>query len=277
MSDRTPEHGAGGDRFVGRRDTMEDTLKMETVGLVRLEDFQRKREELLAHRERESTQGDRSREEKRARRRKEQARSAAALSFSLDEDEDGAAAAEAAGAAAAPPPQKKRRERSVRNPEVDTSFLPDRERDAAERREREELREEWHARQAQLKQEHMHVDFVFWDGSAHPGALDATKGELIGAFAERCRAAVPALRNVPADRVMFVKDDLIVPHHYSFYDMITRDVHGKSGAPLFGDGADGGGGAAAAKVVDRTWYQRNKHIYPANRWEVYDPAVHKKR
>ena len=72
---------------------------------------------------------------------------------------------------------------------------------------------------------------------------------------------------------MFVKDDLIVPHHYSFYDMITMDVHGKSGAPLFGDGADG----AAAKVVDRTWYQRNKHIYPANRWEVCDPAVHKSR
>jgi protein FAM50 len=27
----------------------------------------------------------------------------------------------------------------------------------------------------------------------------------------------------------------------------------------------------AAKVVDRRWYQRNKHLFPYNRWEVYDP------
>lgn len=28
---------------------------------------------------------------------------------------------------------------------------------------------------------------------------------------------------------------------------------------------------AAGKVVDRHWYNRNKHIFPASRWEVYDP------
>lgn len=27
---------------------------------------------------------------------------------------------------------------------------------------------------------------------------------------------------------------------------------------------------SAGKVVDRHWYDRNKHIFPANRWEVYD-------
>jgi len=26
------------------------------------------------------------------------------------------------------------------------------------------------------------------------------------------------------------------------------------------------------KVVERSWYERNKHIFPASRWEVYDPA-----
>lgn len=25
------------------------------------------------------------------------------------------------------------------------------------------------------------------------------------------------------------------------------------------------------KVVDRHWYERNKHIFPASRWETYDP------
>ena len=25
------------------------------------------------------------------------------------------------------------------------------------------------------------------------------------------------------------------------------------------------------KIVERHWYERNKHIFPASRWEVYDP------
>lgn len=27
----------------------------------------------------------------------------------------------------------------------------------------------------------------------------------------------------------------------------------------------------AGKIILRTWYDRNKHIYPANRWEIFDP------
>lgn len=27
----------------------------------------------------------------------------------------------------------------------------------------------------------------------------------------------------------------------------------------------------AGKVVDRHWYEKNKHIFPANRWEVSGP------
>jgi len=26
------------------------------------------------------------------------------------------------------------------------------------------------------------------------------------------------------------------------------------------------------KVVDRRWYDRNKHIFPASVWEAFDPA-----
>ena len=28
----------------------------------------------------------------------------------------------------------------------------------------------------------------------------------------------------------------------------------------------------AAKIVERTWYERNKHVFPVNRWEVFDPT-----
>jgi protein FAM50 len=27
------------------------------------------------------------------------------------------------------------------------------------------------------------------------------------------------------------------------------------------------------KVCERRWYEKNKHIFPASRWEIYDPNV----
>lgn len=30
--------------------------------------------------------------------------------------------------------------------------------------------------------------------------------------------------------------------------------------------------SAAGKVVDRHWYNKNKHIYPASRWAPFDEA-----
>ena len=41
-------------RFVGQHDSMEDTLKKSTVGLVRLEDFQQRRKELEEAKAREA-------------------------------------------------------------------------------------------------------------------------------------------------------------------------------------------------------------------------------
>lgn len=29
--------------------------------------------------------------------------------------------------------------------------------------------------------------------------------------------------------------------------------------------------ATVTKVVDRRWYERNKHIYPASTWQEFDP------
>ncbi|CAL8471114.1 g10656 [Coccomyxa elongata] len=80
---------------------------------------------------------------------------------------------------------------------------------------------------------------------------------------------------------MYVKEDLIIPHNISFYDLISSKARGKSG-PLFhfdvhedirlqNDARIEKDESHAGKVVDRHWYNRNKHIFPASRWEVYDP------
>jgi protein FAM50 len=54
-----------------------------------------------------------------------------------------------------------------KNPNVDTSFLPDRDREEEERKERERLRQEWLRKQEEIKNEEIEVTYSYWDGSGH--------------------------------------------------------------------------------------------------------------
>ncbi|KAJ1971600.1 Protein fam50a, partial [Dimargaris verticillata] len=69
--------------------------------------------------------------------------------------------------------------------------------------------------------------------------------------------------------------------HYTFYDFIINKTRGKSG-PLFSfdvhedirleqDTRKEKDESHAGKVCLRSWYDRNKHIFPASRWELFDP------
>ena len=71
--------------------------------------------------------------------------------------------------------------------------------------------------------------------------------------------------------------------HYTFYDFIVNKARGKSG-PLFNfdvhddvrllaDATKEKDESHAGKVVERSYYQRNKHIFPASRWEVGPKCV----
>lgn len=71
---------------------------------------------------------------------------------------------------------------------------------------------------------------------------------------------------------------LMLLQHYTFYSLIVSKARGKSG-PLFNfdvhddvrllaDATVEKNESHAGKVVERSWYNRNKHIFPASRWEV---------
>jgi len=168
-----------------------------------------------------------------------------------------------------------------KNPNVDTSFLPDRDREESERREREQLRQEWLQKQEDLKHEEIEIIYSYWDGSGHRKSVTCTKGDTVSHFLEKCRQQFPELRGVSVDNLMYIKEDLIIPQHYTFYDFIINKARGKSG-PLFNfdvhddvrllaDASKEKDESHAGKVVERSWYSRNKHIFPASRWELYDP------
>ena len=91
------------------------------------------------------------------------------------------------------------------------------------------------------------------------------------------------LTNVASDALLYVKEDLILSHDLTFYDLIATKARGKSG-PLFhfdvhedirigyNDVRVEKDESHPGKVVQRYWYERNKHIFPASRWELYNPT-----
>eukprot|EP01083_Nonionella_stella_P017431 48777_1 len=181
----------------------------------------------------------------------------------------------------------KRRKIIHKNPNVNTSFLPDPERDLLDEKLRNELELEWHNKQKSLKKQRLEITYSYWDGSGHRRSIEIIKGISIGQFLELVRAELSPhfaeLRGITGDHLMYIKDDLIIPHSYLFYDLIVTDARGKSGHLMFknqiydkGDYVIDKDSGHPGKVITRSWYDRNKHIFPASRWELYDNQTQSK-
>lgn len=66
-----------------------------------------------------------------------------------------------------------------KDPNIDTSFLPDREREEEERKVREELRQEWLRKQDEIKKETIQITYSYWDGSGHRKEVEVRMNAII--------------------------------------------------------------------------------------------------
>jgi len=263
----------------------EQAFKDKTVGLVSAEEFvkatlEKDQDTPLSPEEEAKRQKDLLAAEKEKiklskTKKKEKKKRAALLSFQANEEEE-----EDKSTTSTPRLSKK-------DPAVDTSFLPDRQREEELQAERIRLEKEWKERQIKIKQEKLEIIYSYWDGSGHRRSCTIIKGATVGDFLEVVRKELCSefreLSSVASDALLYVKEDLILPHDITFYDLIVTKARGKSG-PLFHfdvhddvrvgplDSRVEKDESHPGKVVERRWYERNKHIFPASRWEVYDPA-----
>lgn len=260
-----------------RADAIEEEFKTATVGLVSAEEFKRKRQEID-----DKIQGSMRRDggkEKLSMKRKV---SASKLSFGQDESEQDSEGSEGSEVGSDSEPAAKRG--FGKNPAVDTSFLYDADRESELQRQKDALIAEYLKEQAARKKEKLEVTYSYWDGSGHRRSCVVEKGFSIGQFVAKSKGELektdfPELRTVSLDNLMYVKEDLILPHNITFYELIKDRARGKSG-PLFNfdvhedirmanDSRIEKDESHAGKLVDRKWYERNKHIFPACRWEMY--------
>lgn len=267
-------------KFKVKKRGPEDVFKAQTVGMVTLDQYRVAKAGLAAAKDVEKEKG------KKRKKKKKKKKKLSKLSFGGDDNDD-------FGDEESPSKkeQKKKKKKIFsnfgKNPEVNTDFLPDRDRDAASDTLRQKFSVEWHGIQGKIKDEQLEVTFSYWDGSGHRRDIVVTKGTTIGRFVELVRldllSEFPELRGVTAENLLYIKEDLIIPQHYSFYDLIITKARGKSG-PLFhfdvhddirmvNDVRIEKDESHPGKIVARAWFERNKHIFPASRWEVYDPSV----
>lgn len=178
-------------KFATHYNAVEQQLKTSTIGLVTLNEMKAKQENIVKERERKLAQKEREREQEKERalaakqaEKNKQKRQIQALSFNLDEDEAETEISDedntekflkSENVQSNSPVIKKIK----KNPDVDTSFLPDREREEEENKLREELRQEWARKQNALKEEEIEITFSYWDGSGHRRNVIMKKGEYL--------------------------------------------------------------------------------------------------
>jgi protein FAM50 len=183
-----------GDKFGGSASDQYDAMfKAQTIGLVTAEQFKQAR--LLASESAGQAGGAAGdvggnigdednlekrkaliqREEEKKKRRKKK-KMLAQLSFGDDVEEEGEEGQQEEAAAAKKP---------RKDPAVDTSFLPDREREQRLVAEREKLRAEWLETQEKVKGEPLEITYSYWDGSGHRRIIRVTKVGLVLSVAHR--------------------------------------------------------------------------------------------
>ena len=127
---------------------------------------------------------------------------------------------------------KRKRPKLGKDPSVNTSFLPDREREEQERIANEIKREEWLKRQEEIKAETVEIQFAYFDGLSHLGSVTVKKGEPVFNLIDKAKQSFSAIRDVATEKLLFAKDEIIIPHELSLYYFSSHEVKGRFG-PLF--------------------------------------------
>ncbi|XP_058083927.1 protein XAP5 CIRCADIAN TIMEKEEPER isoform X3 [Magnolia sinica] len=221
----------------GTSEILETAFKKETVGLVTREQYVEKRVNIrnkVEEEEKEKLQKLQQEEEELQlqKRKKRRIKGNPRLSFSdeiengSDEDVDNNNQES----------KKFGHGKFGKDPTVETSFLPDSEREAEEQAERERLRRQWLREQEQIRNEPLEITYSYWDGAGHRRVIQVRKGDTIGEFLRAVQQQLAPefreIRTTSVENLLYVKEDLIIPHQHSFYELIINKARGKSG-PLF--------------------------------------------
>ncbi|KAL8762784.1 MAG: hypothetical protein Q9184_001266 [Pyrenodesmia sp. 2 TL-2023] len=253
-------------RFTSQAATAEDLLRSQTVGLVHLNDFRKRRAEALEQKEREAhgsnlgrftaasnsstaASSDGATTPNAPPKKKRKPTTKGKMSFGID-DEDGdsnntngdspaatprTATPEIESSRAASPITDIVEKRRL-GPNASVTFVPKVMTKSALLREaqtREQLRKEFLAVQEAVKATDIVIPFVFYDGTNIPGgSCKVKKGDYVWLFLDRSRK-VGAELGVGGGEKNSSRREWARVGHYEFYYFIVNKTLGHSSTPLF--------------------------------------------
>ncbi|PKS05981.1 hypothetical protein jhhlp_007814 [Lomentospora prolificans] len=259
-------------RFVTQNKTTQERLSTNTVGLVNLSDFRKRRAEVLEQQEREAREtllsavstpnrslsrtpvsgnvsGDAasgSEQPVKKKLKKKKKVGGAKLSFGDDEED------EAEDTQGSEPTNVKKPKLS---PNASVGIVPKALTKAAmkqEAAEREALRREFLQIQDAVKATEIAIPFVFYDGTNIPGGtVRVKKGDFVWVFLDKSRKVGAKLQvggdkassrkqwaRVSVDDLILVRGSIIIPHHYDFYFFAINKSIGPGGERIFDYSSD---------------------------------------
>eukprot|EP01100_Stratorugosa_tubuloviscum_P008175 TRINITY_DN3403_c0_g1_i2.p1 TRINITY_DN3403_c0_g1~~TRINITY_DN3403_c0_g1_i2.p1 ORF type:complete len:283 (-),score=150.33 TRINITY_DN3403_c0_g1_i2:320-1168(-) len=229
------------DKFSSHSDRIEEQFKKNTIGLVSSEQFRQTRE-ALERLEKEKIEAEKKKENQKQKEKLNRNK----LSFNFDDgDDDEEEEQKISNDEESDKDQKKDENSSenknefekinesssennsineseitqhsskklkiCKNPFVNTSFLPDKERDEKVKEQIEQLKREWFEEQERIKNEKIDVTYSYWDGSGHRKMITAKKGTTIEQFLYLVQQDFKELRGTSVENLLFVKEDVIIP------------------------------------------------------------------
>ncbi|CRG96567.1 XAP-5 DNA binding protein, putative [Plasmodium gallinaceum] len=173
----------------------------------------------------------------------------------------------------------------IKDPTVNTSFLKDKERDEKIELKKKELRELYFKLENEEKEKIIEITYSYYDGCGHRRKISVKQKTTIGQFINKCvenlKNEFIQLRSASCETLIFVKEDIILPNYLTFYELIKNKAQGKTGPLFVFDAVENLSGITdirrektdthAGKLVEKKWYEKNKHIFPASKWELYKP------
>lgn len=266
-----------------RTEKAEEEFRNQTVGLITKEEFVEKQRQAFQVSGEEDAASDavKRRQEIEDERKVKKKSKRACLSFTMDEEEEEDNVEGADGKMTLATFGKDPKARG-------TDFLPDKDRELEEERIRKELKNEWIQRQAEIKKEPLEITYSYYNGSGHRKSVTVCKGDTVSTFLKAVQQQLASefreIKSSSSSSLMYIKEDVILPHTMTFYELISKKAQGKSG-PLFhfdvqeytvtqSDPRMKSKDRHAGKVVERQFYSKNKHIFPFSAWEPYDPEKH---
>merc|ERR1712093_89649 len=251
-------------RFTSQTKTAEDLLSTQTVGLVNLSDYRKRRAEAIEQKERDvqdailgavsgratPTSDGASTPNQPPLKKKKRKVGTPKLSFG-DDEEDGegtdAAKSNTASPRSGTPSEGIMKKKMGVNASV--GVVPKALTKGAllkEAQARESLRKEFMVLQEAVKRTEIAIPFVFYDGTNIPGGVcRIKKGDFIWVFLDRSRKVGAELgvgekvnsrrewAKIGVDDLMLVRGSLIIPHHYDFYYFIINHTKGPNDTLLF--------------------------------------------